>query len=408
MAWADFQANMWLYLSMPITSGLVGYVTNVIAIKMMFYPLEFVGIKPPFLGWQGIVPRKAGKMASIATDTIVPQLVSEQEIFDRLDPNRVADEIEAPITELVHQIVEEVMEKYEPTIWESTPLALRRLMIKRVQNDTPEVVREVMDQIRGNITEVFDLKDMVVATLMRDKSLINRIFLETGKEEFKFIGKCGFYFGFLFGIFQMIGWTFYKGDWQLPLFGLFVGYATNWLALRMIFRPQQAVKIGPVVIQGLFHKRQIEVARDYSRLIADQIVTPSNIIEAVLRGPYADKVFAMISRNVKRMIDEQSGIAKPFVAWTIGTRRYIEIKDMSVTRLVENLPATVRHVDAYAKEAMDIQQVLSERLAALPPPKFEAMLRPAFQEDEWILIVVGGVLGAMAGFFQLVVVFGMV
>ena len=401
MAWADFQANMWLYLSMPITSGLVGYVTNVIAIKMMFYPLEFVGLKPPFLGWQGIVPRKAGKMASIATDTIVPQLVSEQEIVDRLDPNRVADEIEAPITELVHQIVEEVMEKYEPTIWESTPLALRRLMIKRVQNDTPEVVREVMDQIRGNITEVFDLKDMVVATLMRDKSLINRIFLETGKEEFKFIGKCGFYFGFLFGIFQMIGWTFYKGDWQLPLFGLFVGYATNWLALRMIFRPQQAVKIGPVVIQGLFHKRQIEVARDYSRLIADQIVTPSNIIEAVLRGPYADKVFAMISRNVKRMIDEQSGIAKPFVAWTIGTRRYIEIKDMSVTRLVENLPATVKHVDAYAKEAMDIQQVLSERLAALPPPKFEAMLRPAFQEDEWMLIAVGAALGFFVGVGQL-------
>ena len=34
-AWADFQANLWLYLSMPITSGLVGYATNVLAIKMM-------------------------------------------------------------------------------------------------------------------------------------------------------------------------------------------------------------------------------------------------------------------------------------------------------------------------------------------------------------------------------------
>ena len=77
-AWADFTLNLWLYLSMPITSGVVGFVTNVIALKMMFHPIEFVGVKPPYLGWQGIVPRKAGKMASIACDTIVPRLVSER------------------------------------------------------------------------------------------------------------------------------------------------------------------------------------------------------------------------------------------------------------------------------------------------------------------------------------------
>ncbi len=401
-AWADFQTNMWLYLSMPITSGIVGYVTNVVAIKMMFLPLEFVG-KPPFLGWQGIVPRKAGKMATIACNTIVPRLVSEQEIFERLDPKRVTDEISGPILQLVDQIVEEVMYEYEPTLWETLPATAKNIIIKRVKEDAPEVVEEVMANIRENVTEMFDLTDMVVTTLVRDKSLINKIFQETGRSEFVFIGRSGFYFGFLFGIFQMIGWTFYKADFQLPLFGLIVGYLTNFIALKMIFRPQLPIRIGRITIQGLFHKRQPEVSRDYAGLIAEEIVTPSNIIEAVLKGPYADRVFNMIAKNVKKVIDDQSGLAKPFVAWTVGTRRYIEMKNLAVERIVENLPDAVRSVDAYAKEAMDIASTLSERLSALPPPDFEGMLRPAFEEDEWILIAVGAALGFLVGVGQVLV-----
>ena len=399
-AWADFQANLWLYLSMPVTCGLVGYATNVLAIKMMFHPLDAIG-KPPLLGWQGIVPSKAGKMASIACDTLVPQLVTEREIFERLDPERIAEELEQPMVQLVDQLMDEIMREYQPALWESLPLRVRDLIIKRVQADAPAVIAEVMEDIKDNIDRVFDLKDMVVTTLVRDKSLINKIFLETGKDEFTFIGRSGFYFGFLFGIVQMVGWTFYKADFQLPAFGLLVGYLTNFIALKMIFQPQDERRIGPWRVQGLFHKRQKEVAADYGRLIADEIVTPSNILEGVLKGPYSDRVFNMIARNVSRTIDEQSGVARPFVAWTVGTRNYIAMKDAAIQRLVEQLPRLVEFADDYAAEAMDLQTVLSTRLSALPPAEFEAMLRPAFQEDEWMLIAVGAALGFMVGVGQL-------
>ena len=56
--WQEFQANLWLYISIPFISGLIGYITKVVAIEMMFSPLEFVGIKPIF-GWQGIVSMTA-------------------------------------------------------------------------------------------------------------------------------------------------------------------------------------------------------------------------------------------------------------------------------------------------------------------------------------------------------------
>jgi len=398
---ADIQANWFLYLSIPITGSIVGYATNVLALKMMFLPLDFTGWRP-LLGWQGIVPRKAGKMASITVDTLVPRLVTERQIYDRLDPQRVAQEIEAPMLELISHMTEDILAEFEPRIWETLPRAVQQRIIRRIQEDAPKAVAELMAELRNDIENVFDLKDMVITTLVRDKRLMNRIFQETGREEFRFIAKSGLYFGAVFGVLQMLGWLFYQAPWQLPIFGLLVGYLTNAIALRLIFQPQTPLEIGPWRVQGLFHKRQKEVSRDYGQLIADEVVTPGNIIEAVLKGPCSDRVFMMIARHVKQVIDAQSGIARPLVVWTLGSRRYTQMKDAAVARLVAKLPETIHSVDSYAKEAMDLANTLSSQLAALPPAEFEAMLRPAFQEDEWMLIAAGAVLGTSVGIGQLI------
>lgn len=398
--------EIWKYISMPVISAIVGYVTNVIAIKMMFYPVEFIGIKEPFLGWQGIVPRKVAKMAGISVQTITEKLINEQEIFDRMDPNRVAEELEGPMVAMVADITDQVMIKHQPTFWESLPEVVKRQIVRRIQNDAPEVVAEIMQDVRSNIRELFNLKDMVVSNLVANKPLVNRIFIETGAAEFKFIGRSGLYFGFLFGCVQMAVWVFYKGWWLLPAFGLVVGWATNWLALKMIFNPKELWHIGPFRVQGLFHKRQFEVARDYGNLVADEVVTPAKILEAILRGTYSDRIVTLISHHVERAIDEQAGYAKHFVKFAVGTQRYQEVQQSAVDEIVLRMPDALQHVTAYAEEAMNIRETLITRLQALDSTEFEGMLRPAFEEDEWILIAVGAALGFVVGWFQLIVLFG--
>lgn len=49
---------------------------------------------------------------------------------------------------------------------------------------------------------------------------------------------------------------------------------------------------------------------------------------------------------------------------------------------------------------------MAERMRALPSEDFQNLLRPCFQEDEIKLILIGGVLGALAGLGQLVWIFG--
>jgi uncharacterized membrane protein YheB (UPF0754 family) len=398
-AWAHVQANLWLYLSIPITSGLIGWITNVIAIQMMFHPIEFIGV-PPYLGWQGIIPRKCAKMAGVAVDTMVPALITEREIFQRMDPQRVADTLREPASRMVEEVIDEVMTQRWPRFWDLVPPALRKRVASGGGSGSGSVVAGVMKDLTDIVEVIFDLKVMVVDTLMRDKRLINRIFQETGRKEFRFIGNSGFYFGFLFGLFQMVGWAFYKGEWQLPIFGLVVGYATNWLALWMIFRPQQPTRYGPLVWQGLFHRRQRDVARDYAALIASAVVTPSHIIESVLAGPNAGRIVDVVEQRLREVFDNHRAIQ--LARTTLGRERMDVILDALVARVVDRLPEMMRLVDPYMMEAMDLSNTLAQRLAALSPEAFEDMLRPAFKEDEWILIAVGAALGFAVGVGQLI------
>lgn len=396
----EFKADMWLYISIPFISGIIGYVTKVVAIQMMFSPMEFVGIKP-FFGWQGIVPRKAEKMAMISVDLMTSKLIKPSEIFARLDPQRIAKEIEVPMMAAAEDIVRDVAQQYQPGLWEGMPEFARQKIIARVKAESPAVVAAIMQEVKNNTDKYFDIKHMVLTNLMKDKALLNDIFKNVGKQEFRFFSNAGFYFGFGIGLIQMVCWLLFKQPWMLPAFGGFVGFFSDWIALQMMFRPQLPTKFMGITFQGLFLKRQKEVAADYAALISKQLLTPANMMEELFRGAFSDRIMELVHKNVKRLVDEQAGVARPLVVYAVGSQRYIEMKNVVADRILQKMPETMKYVEAYAEDAMDVRNTLVNRMQDLTPQEFEGMLRPAFKEDEWSLIAVGAILGFLVGEAQI-------
>ena len=162
--------------------------------------------------------------------------------------------------------------------------------------------------------------------------------------------------------------------------------------------------LGLVEWQGLFLKRRREVAAAYGDLIAREIITPRNVIQAVLTGPLSDKLFAMVQREVQHVLDRQTSIARPLIVFAVGSTRYQEMKRAVGAQLMAALPATMLHVEDYAADAMDIRNTLVSKMQQLSPAEFEKLLRPAFEQDEWILITVGALLGFLVGELQSLVV----
>jgi uncharacterized membrane protein YheB (UPF0754 family) len=397
---ADVSDRWPLYVSIPFIAALIGYVTKRVAIEMMFRPLEFVGI-PPLLGWQGVLPANAERMASIATDTLTRNLVDPKEIFSRLDPEQIAKEVEQPLLQAVDEITREVMEEYQPQLWERLPPAVRELLLSRVRAQAPRAIASIMKQFADNIEDVFDLKHMVVTNLVRDKELLVRLIRDISRPEMRFIARSGIFFGFGLGIVQLAVWTLTHEPLVMPLFGFFIGWITDWLALKMVFLPREPRKFfGVFTWQGVFQKRRDQVAADYGDMIAKEIITIPNIVEAVLTGPKSDRLFQIVQREVQRTIDEQAGVIKPFVVAAVGSTRFQQMKASVAEKTVQRVPQTVRHAEDYATGALDVRNTVVERMRQLNRLEFEQLLRPAFRQDEWKLIAVGAVIGGIVGEMQ--------
>ncbi|MPZ63033.1 MAG: hypothetical protein GEU93_17435 [Propionibacteriales bacterium] len=399
----DFLADNWGVLAIPVFAGVIGYVTNYLAIRMMFHPLTFWGYKFPFkvlgfpfLGWQGIIPSKAAKMGSIAVDTGLMKLGTTYEFYKEMDPDLLAELILEDAQDDVREIIDGLIDRHYPRL----PGPVRTAAHNRVQAELPAVIRHLTHHIGENIDSLVNLKLMVIRHLESDPRLLNSIFQEVGRKEFRFIINSGAWLGVLLGIGPMLLWIAVPEWWAVPLGAAAVGYGTNWIALRIIFEPSRPIRVGPFTLFGLFLRRQAEVAEAYAEIIAYKIVTLRNIGEAMFTGPSGDRTRRLIADQLKPVIDRSIGPAKLAIRATGRGATLDGLHGMLAERGVNTALTTLTDEEFGQGRAILMKKLLATRMAKLPPHEFAVMLRSAFQEDEWQLVVVGALLGFLAGLAQ--------
>jgi len=141
-------------ITIPLFTGAIGYVINWTGVWMLFYPVRFAGFRLPGLapmvtllprkvqqipgfmhgavGWQGIIPSRAAKMGSIAVDKGIAKLGSPSEFYRQLDPVRIAEHIIATSRQDVRDVVERILRREHPGLWEDLPPRVREAVHARV------------------------------------------------------------------------------------------------------------------------------------------------------------------------------------------------------------------------------------------------------------------------------------
>lgn len=392
-----------VFFSIPIIAALVGWLTNKLAVWMTFYPLEYRGKRP--FGWQGIIPAKSHKMASKAVELVTSKLISVEEQFEKLNAEEIVEEMRPRLNALSKSIIEEVMTKELPLVWRLLPRSQKDALYKETSAQFPKAISKLLLEVKSDIHELLEIDKMMVEGLTKDPSMLNKIFQKCGEKEFKFIEHSGLAFGFLFGLIQMLIWNYYQEWWLLPVGGLVVGYITNFLALKLIFRPVDPIKIGPITIQGLFMKRQNEVSEEYSKILAEELLTSEKIFEFVVRNKGLEPLADIARKHVKEMVDNTTGSTqKMLLKFAFGNNKYEKIKHRAAELFVRELPNSLTTMFDYADRSLQIGQTLETKLKSLSKLDFEDVLHPIFREDEFTLIIVGAVLGAIAGLIQMALI----
>lgn len=399
--WQEFTAHpdFWGIVSIPLVAAFVTWGHVWMAIKMVFYPIDFVGYRSLWLGWQGIIPRKAEKMAGIVVDKTLSKLGTVGDFLAEMNPELIAAYVAGAIEKRIVEIVDEVMEENNKVLWQNLPVMVRRRVYDHVRARLPDVMLELMMEIMADVDDLVDVREMVVRQMAGDRRLMVRMFQEVGHKEFKFIVDVSFWIGLAFGFLQMILFWFVPAHWLLPAYAAALGLITNWLALAMVFRPLHPVKVGPFRLQGVFLKRQGEVAEKFAEISANELLTIGQITREIVTGKYSSRTRGIVKRRIMPILE--SPVARATMQITLGTESYAAMKqkvaDISTGFALDPMEDT-----KFNRERAQVLQVrLAEKIRALPTEEFQDMLRPAFQEDEWILLVLGAVTGLAAGALQL-------
>jgi uncharacterized membrane protein YheB (UPF0754 family) len=397
MEWLSKNAELMGILFMPVTYGFIGWLTNVVALKMMFYPLKFKGI-PPYLGWQGIVPRKSTGLALKVVNILSEKLIKIDEFFDKIPADKLADSYKPLLREnipnMMHRVLESVPAELKPQV-----LANEQKIIDKAITESEQRLTEITGHLKEDAGKVFNFKNMVLRNLTGDRTyLLVDLFQEIGHKEFKFIGASGWYFGTLFGLVQMVIWWLYPGAWTLPVQGILVGYVTNWLALIMIFRPMVETRYLFFKYQGLFHRRQVEVSEKFATMFSDHVLNGKNILDEVLYRRIGRTVVETMNEDIIQELRNDGASAQAITAFekaSDGSRKEV------AADLALRLSQASETMEKLINRSMNVKATIFNRMKDLPGEDFESLLRSAFQEDEWILIVMGAVLGAIVGLGQM-------
>ena len=232
-------------VTVPFFTGAIGYVTNWSGVLMLFYPVQFKGVRFRLLamvakflprrvqqipglmvggiGWQGIVPSRADKMASIAVDKGLAKLGSIRDFYRELEPDAIAEHLAGIAQAEIRDVVDQIMRQENPQLWNDLPPILKEAVFTRVRSQLPAIVRNITDEIGANVDQLIDAKLMVIKYFVANPQLLNELFLTMGRRELRFMQNFGFYFGLpmgfvLFGILQVLPqW------WVLPLGGVVIG-----------------------------------------------------------------------------------------------------------------------------------------------------------------------------------------
>lgn len=389
-----------LLATVPVVTGFIGWVTNWAAVKMIFHPERFIGIGR--VGWRAILHKQAHKFAQGVADMVTENLLSARELAERLDPEDMERVFADTLDEQTVAICRDATEIVRPGAWDGLPEPVRAMIVTQVKAESRKLVHELFVELQGISDQVLDLEELVYGQLSGENTRrLVRLTRKIGRKEFTFIEYYGGVFGFLIGMLQIGVWTSMQTWWLMPIVGVAVGLATNWLAIKMIFRPQEPKKyVGLVTYQGLFAKRQPEIAADYGQVAADEIITPKNLLRLVTEGEAGSRIAALVTGTISSRLDSELTRVQGMLPVEVTDEQVAAIKALIVRRITETAPAVQPRLEAYLEQKLDVQRTVEDRLANLPKPDFERVLRGIFEEDEITLILVGGVLGGAVGALQ--------
>jgi uncharacterized membrane protein YheB (UPF0754 family) len=193
---------MLIYL-IPLISAFIGWITNLIAIKMLFHPRQPVHLG--FYTLQGIFPKRQRQFAEKLGKLVADELLSFEDIAQKLtDPQKIKaimPDIASRIEDFLRWKLPDTMPVLSMFIGDNMIEKIKKVFVGEMEELLPQLIKKYVESHRSEL----DLEKIVtdkVSAFSSDK--LEEILYQIMKKEFRFVEIIGGVLGFIIGIIQVL------------------------------------------------------------------------------------------------------------------------------------------------------------------------------------------------------------
>lgn len=128
------------------------------------------------------------------------------------------------------------------------------------------------------------------------------------------------------------------------LIGAIIGYCTNYIAIKMLFRPKKEIRIGNFKVPftpGIIPKNQGRIAKAVSSAVATQLFTNDDLKNTFL----SDNMKSTISQSINKKIMESDKKFSDIFINEVGCEKYENFKDKLSLELTNKIKNSILKID---------------------------------------------------------------
>ena len=179
-----------------------------------------------------------------------------------------------------------------------------------------------------------------------------------------------------------------------------IGWITNWVAIKMLFRPHNEINLGLFKIQGLIPKRRAEIGIGIADVIQNELISIKDVIANIDREEFSkrlnDLIDDVLEKNLKTKVKEKFPVMQMFFSDKMA-------KDVSNTIkgiVMENQEKIFEIFSNYAEENIDFSTIITDKISNFSLDKLEEIINGLAKKELKHIEVIGAILGAFIGLVQ--------
>jgi uncharacterized membrane protein YheB (UPF0754 family) len=184
---------------LAIVGGVIGWVTNILAIKLMFRPINPIKIPLINLEIVGLIPKRKNEIAQNIGEVVAKELLSIDDIIN----NAITEEDKIIFSQLVKNKIRNLVAGKMDFVPAPFRMMVQGPIDNIIEEEVDGALKEMESEAVNHIKDKVDIKEMVEEKINElDLQELERIIINVAKKELKHIEVLGFILGAAIGIVQ--------------------------------------------------------------------------------------------------------------------------------------------------------------------------------------------------------------